>query len=144
MKTKQELDAKILRKTLPYGAYIVSKTEKVLHNRDYQPLWRIKNGKVDFVKPSQWIEFKTQEHFYDDSCPPWRSVKTYGKCVALLEEIGVFQLKMRHEKKQKQKKMTRPCAAYENDAPAKKKCGTGNAASGTRTQRVNNNNNKNL
>jgi hypothetical protein len=70
-----------MRKTLPYGRYICADGSFVLHNRDYEPLWRVRNGRSTKCNPKEWVEHARQEWFYSDSNPPWIDEATYAVCV---------------------------------------------------------------
>jgi hypothetical protein len=73
------------------GAYLCSNNETVLFNRDYEPIARIKDGKASLANPSEWIKFEHQEHYFDDSCPPWRNAKSFENCVKILHDLGLWK-----------------------------------------------------
>ena len=77
------------RKELPYGLWTTDEHE-VLFNRSYHPIWqRNKNNYQDVapVKEHAWIPFKTEQHFFTDSNPPWKSVATERRCKNILNKF---------------------------------------------------------
>jgi hypothetical protein len=75
-----------LRHVLPYGKWTLKDGTEVLFNRLYQPMLRRKGSNVEPVDPSRWMEWESQEHYYDDSNPPNKSSKTRLQLEKILQE----------------------------------------------------------
>jgi hypothetical protein len=76
-----------MRKTLPYGRYIIGDGSVVLHNRDYQPIMRIADGKAMPCNPSERVTYEAHEWIYGGDSgrsAPWRDEETFKHCVWLL------------------------------------------------------------
>jgi hypothetical protein len=92
VKCKKQLpsDWKPLRHKLPYGMWTCEDGREVLFNRDYQPIWsRNINHQPIANDPEEWIKWKGQKWFYNDSTTPWRDKKSYEVCENILKEWGV-------------------------------------------------------
>jgi hypothetical protein len=81
-----------MRAELPYGIWREADGSEVLFNRDYWPLWRRKpDGTVSRVDDpirhgKMWIHWVAQDHFFNDSNPPWHNAATRELCEAILRD----------------------------------------------------------
>jgi hypothetical protein len=85
-----------MRRELPYGVWTCADGTRVLFNRDYQPIWkRTSDGVVTRVDipPSgmNWVNWDTQDHFFNDGNPPWYCKETLRRLKRVLAEFGVRQ-----------------------------------------------------
>jgi hypothetical protein len=89
---RQTASESLSRYGLPYGVYI-NETEEVLFNRGYQPIWRRREIALGYwdsaeqANPGEWIKYKEQLWFYDDSCPPDRNAKSRIRCLRVLNNF---------------------------------------------------------
>lgn len=60
----------VLRKRLPYGAYVLSDGSEVLYNRDYEPIDGFGETILDDNGKPMLVEYESQFYFYDDDCEP--------------------------------------------------------------------------
>ena len=60
----------VLRKRLPYGAYVLSDGSEVLYNRDYEPIDGLGEPILDDNGKPLLVEYESQFYFYDDGCEP--------------------------------------------------------------------------
>ena len=73
-----------MRKLLPYGRYNCDDSY-VLFNRDYEPLYRLSSdGSCSPCEPTEYVEHTSEEWFYREDTPPWKSRKVFEACVAKL------------------------------------------------------------
>ena len=74
-----------MRLYLPYGYWTEGDGARVAFSRDYNPLWRLRpDSHPERVKPWERINWKSQEHLWDDSHTPWNSEELYA---FLLDEL---------------------------------------------------------
>lgn len=93
--TLGERRAEYIRSTYPYGKWATKDGTQVLFNRHYQPIWKKRpDGVVVEAKKDWWVpEIVTQEHYYDESCPPYgnynlaKTRKTRERCNKVLDEF---------------------------------------------------------
>jgi len=79
-----------LRSRLPYGKWTLADSSEVLFNRYYHPIWRrTPDGVVTPIYQFEWIPWKRQDHFYDDSNLPWCNSKSRQCCETVLKKWGV-------------------------------------------------------
>lgn len=77
---------------LVYGTWTESDGSKVLHSRDYLPLWRIRNDKKpERLNPADWIDHdhSKDEWFWDDSTAPWDNPKRLAEEHSRLKNYGI-------------------------------------------------------
>lgn len=76
-----------------YGAYIEPDGSHVLYSRDYEPLWRIRDGKRPerFAGPER-IGHNRSISFWDDSNTPWRSAKRHDEELDRIKSYGITGL----------------------------------------------------
>jgi len=85
------------RTEYPYGKWITEDGDKVLFNRNYQPIWkREPEGKTVAASRNWWVpNIASQEFYYNESNPPYgsrRLKKTHDsikRCLSALAEFGV-------------------------------------------------------
>jgi hypothetical protein len=59
-----------------YGAWTLADGSKVLHSRDYLPLWHVKQGNRPVAaNPADWVDYVAYEYFWDDRSAPWESAR---------------------------------------------------------------------
>ena len=57
-----------------YGVWTEPDGAKVLHSRDYAPMWRLRKGQPPQQVPAaEWIKYVKEEWFWNDSTAPWDS-----------------------------------------------------------------------
>lgn len=82
-----------LRLYLPYGYWLEETGAKVLFSRDYKPLWRIVSGaRAERLNPWDWITWKDQQWFWEDSNTPWASEHTKLNLENLLRDNNIQTL----------------------------------------------------
>ncbi|MGD9649365.1 MAG: hypothetical protein AB7U41_01090 [Dongiaceae bacterium] len=80
-----------LRFIMPYGQWICDDGTKILHNRDYHPIWSMSpDGKVESPAPETWVRYSKEEWFFEDGTEPWTTKETKIKCDKILNEFGVL------------------------------------------------------
>lgn len=79
-----------MRKTLPYGQYIESDGSRVLFNRDYEPLVRVRpDGAMQDCDRHESIRFDKQEWFYKAETgkpAPWQDEQVLVSCIRMLTD----------------------------------------------------------
>jgi hypothetical protein len=66
---------KILRKSLPYGVYVLADGSEILYNRDYNPIDSSGNPILDKSGKPVWINHDSQYFFYNDGCVPSENIE---------------------------------------------------------------------
>lgn|SRR5215813_4459120 len=75
------------RLAFPYGLWICDDERNVLFNREYQPIWHQVSTIVTQAEPMEWVKWRSQMWFYDDSNPPWINSITARICAKVLEDF---------------------------------------------------------
>jgi len=92
-----------MRLYLPYGYYTEADGAKVLYSRDYNPMWRIREGqKPERLEPWLWIKTvnnpKSSDgrdpQYFNDGNAPWYNDKTRVKCEQVLTDYNINRLPM--------------------------------------------------
>jgi len=81
-----------LRTTLPYGKWICADGREVLFNRDFQPLWeRLPGGISRAAARDARCESVKETRLFGDGNPPWRSSRSFRRCLEALRAFGVSE-----------------------------------------------------
>ena len=76
-----------------YGCWTEASGSKVLFSRDYNPLWRLTEGrKPERLQPWIWIDMIDEQWYWDDSNPPWYSVQRQNEEEQRLRHFGIHAL----------------------------------------------------
>lgn len=63
----------IARRELPYGLWGCGDGRMVWFNREYQPIFQVKDGVISYADRSEWVkDIKSQVFVYDDNNSPVR------------------------------------------------------------------------
>lgn len=78
---------------LPYGWTDMEDGSRLLFSRDYLPLWRIANGKVERVTPTaQMPAFKGERQYFREGDRPWSYGPAREAAERMLAEYGITAL----------------------------------------------------
>jgi hypothetical protein len=79
---------------LPYGYWTLRDGSEVIFSRDYLPMWRIAEGKVERLDPWLWINGTTSEFHFGQSPPTvvWAQGRARDDAVIHLEQRRIFEL----------------------------------------------------
>lgn len=75
---------------LPYGWMDMEDGSRVLFSRDYLPLWRITDGKVERLKPT--TEMSGERHWFREGGGPWSYGSAREAAERMLMEHGITAL----------------------------------------------------
>jgi hypothetical protein len=75
-----------MRKTLPYGRYIVGDGTFVFFNRDYQPIVKVESDgtRLPCCRHS-WVAHERSAWFYDECCLPWERPSIKARLIEILD-----------------------------------------------------------
>jgi hypothetical protein len=74
-----------MSKRLPYGEYHCADGTRVLHNRDYEPMFRISpDGSYSPCDPGEEIDVESENNFYVSGNGPWENRAVFDMCVEKL------------------------------------------------------------
>jgi hypothetical protein len=79
----------------PYGKWTCADGREVLFNRQYWPILERHPGeKAKPANPNEWVDWKEQDHFFDEGNSPWQRYRrkaaadTLARCNRVLAEWG--------------------------------------------------------
>lgn len=74
---------------LPYGWMDMEDGSRVLFSRDYLPLWRIADGKVERLKPTAEMHVYRDRQWFPESGKPWSHGPAREAAERMLAEYGI-------------------------------------------------------
>lgn len=77
---------------LPYGWMEMEDDSRVLFSRDYLPLWKIANGKVERLKPTANVSVFRDRHWFQGQDGPWSYGPAREAAERMLVDHGVTAL----------------------------------------------------
>ncbi|WP_096700194.1 hypothetical protein [Magnetospirillum sp. 15-1] len=77
---------------LPYGWMEKKDGSRVLFSRDYLPLWRITDGKVERLKPTSDVSAFRERHWFREGDGPWSYGPAREAAERMLADYGVTAL----------------------------------------------------
>lgn len=77
---------------LPYGWMDMEDGSRVLFSRDYLPLWRITDGKVERLKPTSDVLAFRERHWFREGDGPWSYGPPREAAERMLAEYGITAL----------------------------------------------------
>lgn len=78
---------------LPYGVWTLEDESEVLFARDYLPLWRVSEGRIERLDPWLWIRgIKSQRWFAHNTEGDWWRPPGRGPALAYLERHRILEL----------------------------------------------------
>jgi hypothetical protein len=81
-----------------YGMWIEADGSKVLYSRDYEPIWRIRDGRrPERTKLTEIIQPVERIGFWDDTSTPWRSEERYAEEIERIKSYGIIGLPQKVE-----------------------------------------------
>ena len=76
-----------------YGSWIEEDGSQVLYSRDYEPLWRIREGRrPERFSGSRRIDRVSSISFWDDTSTPWRNAKRHKEELDRIRSYGITGL----------------------------------------------------
>lgn len=84
---------------LLYGMYIQHDGSRILYSRDYEPMWRLREGqRPERFRGPEYIEHVDRIGFWDDSSTPWRNEARYIEELDRLKFYGIAGLPFQVER----------------------------------------------
>ena len=77
---------------LPYGWMDMEDGSRVLFSRDYLPLWRIADGKVERLRPTAEVYSYRDRHWFREGDGPWSYGPAREAAGRMLDEYGITAL----------------------------------------------------
>ena len=76
-----------------YGMYVEPDGSRVLYSRDYEPMWRLRDGKrPERFSAPEYIPHIDSIGFWDDRNTPWRNPERYAEELQRLKDHGITGL----------------------------------------------------